>query len=126
MTICWHVDDLKISHVNPKAVDKIINWLDKLYPGVTATRGKIYDYLGMTFDFSTPGEVKVSMDDYIDKFLTGFPEEMFETAPSPAGDHLFKLRDGNERNILPEEKGSMYHHVVAQLLFAAFSVRRDI
>ena len=123
MTICWHVDDLKISHVNPKAVDKIINWLDKLYPGVTAIRGKIYDYLGMTFDFSTPGEVKVSMDDYIDKFLTGFPEEMFETTPSPAGDHLFKVHDEDERKVLlPEEQGSVYHNVVVQLLFAAFRV----
>ena len=37
MTIYWHVDDLKISHVNPKAVDKIVNWLDGLYPGVMAT-----------------------------------------------------------------------------------------
>ena len=77
MTICWHVDDLKISHVNPKAVDKIINWLDKLYPGVTATR-KINDHLCMTFDFSTPEGVKVSMYDYIDKVLIGFPGEFLK------------------------------------------------
>ena len=25
MTIYWHVDDLKISHVNSKAVDKVVN-----------------------------------------------------------------------------------------------------
>jgi hypothetical protein len=25
MTICWHVDDLKISHLNPKVVDKMVN-----------------------------------------------------------------------------------------------------
>ena len=80
----------------------------------------------MTFDFSTPGEVKVSMDDYIDKVLTGFPEEIIETAPSPAGDHLFKIRDDEETKVLPEEQGTMYHHVVAQLLFADFHVRRDI
>ena len=30
MTLCWHVDDMKISHVNPKAVDKLVNWLDRL------------------------------------------------------------------------------------------------
>ena len=79
MAIYWHADSLKISHVSPKAVDKVVKWIDKLYPGVTAARGKIHDYFGMTFDFSTPGEVKVSMDDYIDKFLTGFPEEIFGT-----------------------------------------------
>ena len=52
----------------------------------------------MTFDFSMPGKVKVSMDDYIDKVLTGFPKEVFESAPSPAGGHLFKhVMKTNER-----------------------------
>ena len=69
----------------------MVNWLDKLYLGVTAKRGKNHDCLGMTFDFSKPREVKVSMYDYIDKVLTGFPEEILETAPSPVGDHLFKF-----------------------------------
>ena len=73
MTICWHFNDLKISHVNPKAVDKIVNWLDKLYLGATAKGEKIHDYLGMTFDFYTPYKVNVSMDDCIDKVSTGFP-----------------------------------------------------
>ena len=67
MTICWNVDDMKISHVDPKAVEKVVSWLDKLYPGITATRGKIHYYLGMTFDSSIPDEVRVSMDDYIEK-----------------------------------------------------------
>ena len=44
MTICWHIDDLKISHVSLKAVDKKINWLDKLYPSVRAMRGKFHDF----------------------------------------------------------------------------------
>ena len=80
----------------------------------------------MTFDFSTPGEVKGSMDDYIDKVLTCFSEEIIGTAPSPTGDHLFKVRDDEETKVLPEEQGNIYHHVVAQLLFAAFRVRIDI
>ena len=69
---------MKIIHVNTKAVDKVVNWLDKIYPGITATQGKIHDYLCMTFDFYMPGEVKVSMNDYIDKVLTGFPEEILK------------------------------------------------
>ena len=58
------------------------------------------------------------MDDYIAKVLTGFPEEILETAPSPAGDHLFKIRDEEENEVLLEEQGNIYHHVVVQLLFA--------
>ena len=126
MTICWNVDDMKISHVDPKAVEKVVSWLDKLYPGITATRGKIHYYLGMTFDSSIPDEVRVSMDDYIEKDIEGFPERIFETESTQAADHLFKIRDKEERKALPEDQGSMYHHVVSQLLFAAFRVRRDI
>ena len=62
----------------------------------------------MTFNFSTPREVKVSMDDYIDKVLSDFPEEILETAPSPAGDHLFKIRDEEEKKVLLEEQGNMH------------------
>ena len=92
---------MKIIHVNAKAVDKVVNWLDKIYPEITATQGKIHDYLCMTFGFYTPGEVKVSMNDYIDKVLTGFPEEFFEISLTPAEDHLFKICDEDEKKVLP-------------------------
>jgi hypothetical protein len=55
-TIAWHVGDLKISHVDPKAVKSIIKLLDDTYgqeivvgerAAVTFTRGKLHDYLGM-------------------------------------------------------------------------------
>ena len=118
MKISWYVDDLKISHVNLKAVGKIVNWLDRLYPGVTATHVEIHDYLCMTFDSSMPGGVKVFIDDYIDKVLTGSSGESFETASSPVGDHLFKVCDEDKRKVPPDEQGS--NHVVVQLLFAAF------
>ena len=60
-TILWHVDDLKISHVNPDAVTVILNLLDQRYgqeivggkrAPLTVTRGKIHDYLGMVLDYS--------------------------------------------------------------------------
>ena len=41
------------------------------------------------------------MDDYIDKVLTSFSEEILETALSPAGDHLFKILDEEEKKVLP-------------------------
>ena len=28
MTVCWHVDDLKVSHVDPKEVTKFGEWLN--------------------------------------------------------------------------------------------------
>jgi hypothetical protein len=58
MTVVWHVDDLKISHVDAKAVDHFIRQLDDIFGKdgpLTKSRGKIHDYLGMSLDFSTTG-----------------------------------------------------------------------
>ena len=51
LTVTYHVDDLKASHVDSKAVDKFIFWVKKTYGDpelgkIKATRGKIHDYLG--------------------------------------------------------------------------------
>jgi hypothetical protein len=46
MTVCWHVDNLKVSHVDPKEVTKFGKWLSKTYGvSVAMHRGKVHDYL---------------------------------------------------------------------------------
>jgi hypothetical protein len=63
MTICFHVDDCKLSHHNPKVMDKTISWLRKEYEYIfedgsgkmTVSRGNIHKYLGMTLDFTVRG-----------------------------------------------------------------------
>ena len=39
-TVTWHVDDLKISHVDPKVIDKVIKQLESRYGKLSVTRGK--------------------------------------------------------------------------------------
>ena len=76
-TIVWHVDDLKISHVDPKVVDEIIASLNTEYGQVgemTVRRGKVHDYLGMKLDFSKPKQFVVDMEDMIDEILSEVPE----------------------------------------------------
>ena len=56
--ILWHVDDLKISHVDSNVVDDIIEILDNEYDKDPETLlmvhcGKTYDYLGMTINYNT-------------------------------------------------------------------------
>ena len=70
MTIGWHVDDLKISHVDMSATEHVIEKLESEFgkeAPLTVTRGKVHEYLGMTIDFSEPGKVVFSMLDYIKK-----------------------------------------------------------
>jgi hypothetical protein len=54
-----------------------VEWIKTKYEdpkikGISPSRGKIHQYLGMTLDFSIPGKVKLMMKDYILKMLDEF------------------------------------------------------
>lgn len=64
----WHVDDLKIGHVNPAVVSEMTRkpseQCGKESP-LTERRGKAHDCLGMTVDCSIGGKVAFTMDDCV-------------------------------------------------------------
>ena len=61
LTVCCHMDDLKISCADVNEVTKMIQWLESEYGEMHVSRGKRHDYLGMWPDSSIPGEVHISM-----------------------------------------------------------------
>ena len=127
-TILWHVDDLKISHVDPEVVTEIINQLSDefgTHAPLSVHRGKQHDYLGMQLDFSTPSKVRISMTDYIDTILEGSPADMKGTSPTPAANHLFTVNESCPTYLSPAQS-EMFHHMVAQLLFLCKRARPDI
>ena len=132
-TIVWHVDDLKVSHVDPAVVTTILNLLDGTYgqeivggkrAPLTITRGAIHDYHGMTLNYSEDGVVKIDMRDYVKKVLDEMPEKMDGTATSPAAEHLFQIQDNIE--LLDETTSEFFHATVAKLLFLCKRGRPDI
>ena len=50
-TIVFYVDDNKISHVDSKVVDEIIDLLKSHFGALTVTRGKKHNFLGMDITF---------------------------------------------------------------------------
>ena len=57
-TVRFHVDDLKSSHIDPKVNDNFLSWLNSKYGEhgeVKAIRGKVHNYLGMTFAYGDDG-----------------------------------------------------------------------
>jgi hypothetical protein len=80
ITVCFHVDDCKISHEHPKVVDETIDWLRAEYESIfedglgamKVHRGKVHKYLGMTLDFSHKGQCTVTMHDYSDGILKAY------------------------------------------------------
>jgi len=98
MTVSWHVDDLKISHKDPKVVDEFLEWVKKRYGTVgevKVNRGKIHDYLGMKLDYSVKGQVTIDMVDYVKSMIESFPQESLSGAgvASPWNENLFKVND---------------------------------
>jgi hypothetical protein len=127
-TVLWHIDDLKISHVDPKVVTSILVQLSLEFgtaAPLTVHRGKLHEYVGMTLDFSTPKKIKVLMNDYIDKVLLDLPDDMSGTAPTPAANYLFTVNTINP-TALSKSDAEHFHHVVAQQLFLCKRARRDI
>ena len=125
-TIVWHIDDLKISHIDSTAVDQVIRLLRDEFGQegpLTVTGGKVHDYLGMTLDFSVPQKVQIQMYDFIDKMLADLPVDMDGTAWTPAADDLFTVNPTPKP--LPEETAIMFHHNVAKLLFLCKHARPD-
>ncbi len=82
ITICFHVDDCKISHASTKVVDESIDWLPAKYESIfedglgemKVHRGKVHKYLGMSLYFSHKGQCCVTMYDYLDGILEAFDE----------------------------------------------------
>ena len=120
-TIVWHVDDLKISHVDPVVNNEIVASLNKEYGKVgemTVGWGKVHNYLGMKLDFSKPGKFIVDMEEYLDKILSEVPEDMAGNATTPVTDHLFKKRDSLPK--LSQENADGFHRVTDQILFVPY------
>ena len=76
-TICFHVDDCKISHVKSKVNDNIIAWLRQEYESIftdgsgtiKVSRGRVNIYVGMTLDFTIDKVVKVTMISYVNEII---------------------------------------------------------
>eukprot|EP00804_Cyclotella_cryptica_P003532 CCRYP_002153-RB/>CCRYP_002153-RB protein AED:0.61 eAED:0.32 QI:0/-1/0/1/-1/1/1/0/615 len=124
MTICWHVDDLKISHKKKVEIKRLESWLRSIYGNISVSEGSKHTYLGMELDYSEEGKCRVTMSRYTKEVINGFPEVIEGTAATPAADYLFQTREDGKK--LPEEQAAAFHRTTAQLLFLSGRARRDI
>ena len=93
MTVCWHVDDLKISHRDEDMVTVFAVDVANIYRAkTTISRGRLDKYLGMELYFETcQGTLIISMINYLQKIIGEFPEVIRGTKACPAGNNLFKI-----------------------------------
>ena len=98
-----------------------IKELAKIYgPGITVSRGKVHDYLGMKLDFSDEGSFMVDMEQYLDGMMEDLPSDFDGHASTPAADHLFRTRSNAPK--LDEKRAELFHRITAQMLFVAMTL----
>jgi len=51
-TLVWHVDDLKVSHVDPELVIGVLEKLSDKYGEIAITRGREHTYVGMNIKYN--------------------------------------------------------------------------
>ena len=117
-----YVDDLFIVTVDQKEADELILALEQKYEALTVNRGKNHEYLGMLFDYTVPGMLKVSMDKYTSAVLDDWPVK--KSAPTPAREDLLTINSTSPA--LLEKDREVLHSMVARLLYLAKKVRPDI
>ena len=115
MTVVWHVD---------KFVRQMEETFVKDTP-LTVSCGQVHNYLGITLDFRSKGEVQINMEHYIDMMLQHAPEEMKGTATTPAASHLFKVNN-KDPQFLGAQKKKIFVDLVMQGLYLSQRGRPDI
>jgi hypothetical protein len=127
MTICFHVDDCKLSHRKTKVIYSMIGYIRQEYESIfkdgsvamTASRGNIHKYIGMTLDYTVRGQVKITMFHYVDEILTAFNNAEPKgggTKSSAAPDSLLKVEESCKK--LKQDKDMEFHNLVAKTLYA--------
>ncbi len=120
-TVLWHLDDLKVSHIESTVTDEVLSSLNQKYgkeTPLTITRGDLHDYLGMTIDYGTEGKVSICMQDCVEDMLDDLPDDMGGSATTPAAEHLFKV------NVVEAER--LFHSTTKKILFLCKWARPDV
>lgn len=121
-SICFHVDDLLVTSVDASNIAFVHEGLSAVYGNLDIKRGPKLSYLGMTFDFSEGGRVKISQEKFVADFLRESGVTSFAT--TPALDSLFTISlDSPPVEGVAKEQ---FHSFVAKLLYLAKRTRPDM
>ncbi len=122
-TVCWYVDDNKISHINPKVIDDVIVKIEKKFGTMSKTRGENHDFLGMEIKFKK-NKLTIGMKKHTLKAINSFMDDITRNALTPAKANLFVVNENAKK--LDEKRAENFHSVNALLLFISRRCRLDI
>jgi len=121
-TVIIHVDDIFSTCADDRANKQLVKALEAKYEKIGVQEGKVHSYIGMTFDFSEPGKVRVTQDGYVSELLAS--EDIKSAVKTPATEALFDIDELSD--VLSKDDSEHFHSVVAKLLYLSKRTRPDI
>ena len=124
ITVVLYVDDMMVSCVDESALDDFAFFLRACYGEneISEHRGSILDFLGMTFDFTTVGKVKITMKRLVDEIIAGCGVVL--ERKTPAAEHLFDINESAKK--LQEKEKEYFRSYTAKLLYVGKRVKPEM
>ena len=122
-TICWYVDDIKFSHKDKSVVNEMIKKIEDKFDKMEVVHGNKQTYLGMELRILNK-RVYMSMKEYLKDCIESFPEEIKDSAKTPATKLVTRLCETSEP--LDNQKREIFHSIVQKLLHVAKRARLDL
>ena len=123
-TLGFYVDDNKLSHVDPKVVDGVLEMVEGYFPGLVVERGKALNFLGMELEFIGNKQVAIGTVKYIKDMAEEFGIDLLKKVSSPAAKWLFTTNDKSPK--LKQEMMDKYVRFVAKILWVEKRSRPDV
>ena len=123
-TICWYVDDLKISHVDPKVVSTLIKIIENKFGKMNVVRGKHHVYIGVDINFTDDKKVQLHCKEHLKECIEDFMDEIKVSAATPAAKWLFTVSENAK--YLEKARKENYHSITMKLLWVSKRSRFDI
>ena len=122
-TLSWYVHDNKLSPKTPAVISDIINKVKNIFGYLSVVRGNNNIFLGVNIEIKD-NIIQVDMVKQLEECITIFGEDFSTTFKSPATKKLFEVRKDSEK--LLENKGDLFHSVLAKLLLMIKKSRPDL
>jgi hypothetical protein len=123
VTVILHVDDMKITCANKITLDAVLLSLCSRFKETKSHYGPCVPFLGMDFDYTIPGEVRITM--------AGMEADILATsgvngvAVTPATEALFEV-DTEKQPVEEQDEQDWFRSNVAKLLYLGKRARPEI
>ena len=134
ITVVLYVDDVLATCAIQQPLDDLWRVIRARYanvnrgqPDVDVKKGPIINYLGMTLDWSTPGEVRVTQLGFVSDLLRESGMDFSGRAStSPAAENLFDTREDSEAGEIDKTTKDWFHRFTAKMLYLSKRTRPEI